>query len=189
MGQRIDVRIDPDCDLGRRAARRRDGAEPVQFGNRLDVDLVDTGIERGVKLGTCLADAGEDDLVRRDAGGERAPQFALRDDVSAGSEPGQDTQYREVRVGLDGVADQRSGRRKRRGKAAVAGLQCGSGIDVERRPDSGGDARQRHRLGIQFTAAIGEEISHSDRSWDRCSARPAAVAASPSCRSRRARRR
>ncbi len=48
MGHRVDIWIYPDRDPGGHAARCRDRAEPVQFGNRLDIDLVDVGGERGV---------------------------------------------------------------------------------------------------------------------------------------------
>ena len=58
------------------------------------------------QLGFRLADAGEQDLVRRNAGGQRALQFAAGDHVRAGAEPGQRAQHRLVGVRLHGVADQ-----------------------------------------------------------------------------------
>ena len=91
------------------AARCRDRAEPPQFGDQLDIDLVDAGGKRRLQLAARLADAGKDDALRRHAGGEGAPQFAFRDDVGAGAEPGEQAQHGEVRVGLDGEADQRAG--------------------------------------------------------------------------------
>ena len=41
------------------------------------------------------------------AGGERAPQLTLRNDIGAGAEIGEQAQYGEVRIRLDRIADQR----------------------------------------------------------------------------------
>ena len=43
-----------------------------------------------------LADAGEHDLLRRNAGGERALQLAAGDDIGAGAEPRQRREHRLV---------------------------------------------------------------------------------------------
>ena len=69
-----------------------------------------------------LADAGEDDALRRHAGGQRAAQFAFRDDVGAGAQLGQQAQHGEVRVRLDREADQRPGcGREGVGEGLIAG--------------------------------------------------------------------
>ena len=186
VGQRVDIGIDPDRDPGGVATRRGERAEPLQFGDRLDIDLVDSGGKRGLELGAGLTDAGEDDAVRRDAGGQCAPQFALRDDVGAGPEPGEDPQHREVRVGLHGIADQWPLRSERLGKRVIARAQRAGRVEIERRADGLGDARDRHPFGKELAIAIGKEIRHSDRPWDKCWARRTAAAAHPSCRNRRA---
>ena len=56
---------------------------------------------------------------RRHAGGERAAQLALRDDIGAGPETGEEAQHGEVRIRLDGIADQRPLGQERVGKAPV----------------------------------------------------------------------
>ena len=58
-------------------------------GSTLDVEAEDALAQRIGHLLARLADAGEDDLVRRHAGRARAAQLALRDHVHAGAEPGQ----------------------------------------------------------------------------------------------------
>ena len=98
--------------------RRGDFAQPAQLRHQLDIDLMDAGVERRCQLAARFADPGEDDPLGRHAGGERAPQFALGDDVGAGAEPGEEAQHGEVRVGLDGIADQRPLRYERVGKRA-----------------------------------------------------------------------
>ena len=68
-----------------------------------------------------LADPGKDDALGRHAGGERAAQLALRDDVGAGAEPGEQAQHGEVGIGLDRIADQRPLGGERLGKARGTG--------------------------------------------------------------------
>ena len=104
----IDVRIDADGDVRGLAEARRDGAQRQQFGLGFDVEGENAGIERKGHLGARLADAGEDDAVRRHARGQRAAQFAFGDDVHAGAEIAQRLDDGLVGIGLDGVADEAS---------------------------------------------------------------------------------
>ncbi len=46
-------------------------------------------------------------FCRRDAGRQRAPQLAFRDDVGAGAQLGQRLQHRLVGIGLHRIADHR----------------------------------------------------------------------------------
>ena len=167
MGQRVDIRVDPDRHSGGRAARVGDRAQPPQLRDQFDIDLVDSGGDGGVELLGGLADPGEDDPLRRDAGGEGAPQLALRDDVGAGAEQGEEPQDGQVRVCLDGIADERRRRRKRIAEMAIAGAQRAGGIDVERRADRRGDVRHRHAFDLQGAVAVREELIHSGRPWGR----------------------
>ena len=68
MGQRIDVRVDPDGDVGVDAKRRRDTRKGFQFRHRFNVDLHDPGLNRGGHFRCRLADAGKNDLRRRHPG-------------------------------------------------------------------------------------------------------------------------
>ena len=68
---------------------------------------MDPGIERRLHFGRRFADPGKDDPLWRYAGGERAAQLALGDDVGPRAETGEVPEHGEVRVCLDGVANQR----------------------------------------------------------------------------------
>lgn len=57
VGACVDIRVDSDRHPRRAALRRRERAQLAQFGERLDVDLVDAGGERRRQLGAGLADA------------------------------------------------------------------------------------------------------------------------------------
>src|SRR3546814_4329974 len=59
-----------------------------------DVELADTAVEPLRQFGAGLADAGKDDVLGRHARGQRAFQFAARNDVSAIALPRQDAQHR-----------------------------------------------------------------------------------------------
>ena len=87
MRLRVDVGIDADRDVGGRAARCGKLGEELKLALRFHVEAEDAGFEPEGELARRLADAGEDDLLRRHAGGERAAKLALGDDVGAGAEP------------------------------------------------------------------------------------------------------
>jgi hypothetical protein len=61
-----------------------------------------------------LADPGKDDLFGRDAGGTGAAIFPARDDVGAEPKCREGCEHRAVRIGLDGVSDQRIGKAAKR---------------------------------------------------------------------------
>ena len=82
----VDVRIDAQRDVRRVAEAFRHLAQRAQLRLALDVEAEDALLERVRHLLARLADAGEDDLGCRHAGGERATQLALGDDVHAGAE-------------------------------------------------------------------------------------------------------
>ena len=65
----------------------------------------------------------------RNAGGKRAAQFALRDDIDAGAEAAQRLQHRLVRIGLHRIADHASPVGEGFRKDAVMALQRRGGID------------------------------------------------------------
>ena len=78
--------------------------------------------ERHLRLG--LADAGKDDLLRRDAGRAGAPIFAARDDVRAEPFRRQRRQHRGIRIGLDRKSDQRIAERRERRLSGPAPARC-----------------------------------------------------------------
>src|SRR5579863_2159041 len=96
MAADVDIGIDPDRDRHRATGCRCDGTQPPQFRHRLDVELMDVASDRAFELGPRLADAGEDDPLGRDAGGERALQLASGDDIRSGAELGKNAEYGEI---------------------------------------------------------------------------------------------
>ena len=91
--------------------------------------------QRRAQLGFGLADAGEHDLVRRNAGGQRPLQFAAGHHVGAGAELRQRAQHRLVGVRLHGVAHQRLLAGEGVGEHPVVTLQGRGRIAIEWRAD------------------------------------------------------
>ena len=114
--------------------------------------------QRRAQLGLGLADAGEQDLVRRNAGGQRPLQFAAGHHVGAGAEFCQRAQHRLVGVRLHGVAHQRLLAGKGLGEYPVVALQRRGRIAIERRADRLRQFDQIDRLGVQHAVAIVEVI-------------------------------
>ena len=85
----VDIGVDADRDPRDLPPAARQFAQRPQFGHRLNIDLVDAGVERSRELGACLADTGKDDPLGRDTGGERPSQFAFRHHVGPGAETGE----------------------------------------------------------------------------------------------------
>ena len=133
-------------------------AQRAQLGLALDVEAEDALLQRVGHLLARLADAGEDDLVCRHAGGERAPQLALGDDVHAGAKLGERAQHRLVRVGFDGIADERVLPGEGFRQHAVVPLQRRRRIAIERRSHLGGEARERDILGVQHAVLVMEMV-------------------------------
>ena len=106
MRLRVDIRIDAQRDRGHLARRDRTGRKKFQLRLGFDVETMDTRREREIHLSRRLADAGKQDLLRRNAGGQRAPQLALGHHVGARPQFGQRLQHGLVRIGLHRVAHQ-----------------------------------------------------------------------------------
>ena len=122
--------------------------EQLELRLRFDVEAGDARLSSAKASSRArLADAGEDDLLRRDAGGERAAQLALGDHVGAGAEPRQRRDHRLVGVRLQRVADAvRRGRRRprrRRGSGASASPSNSSRTACRPPPRSSAPARPR----------------------------------------------
>ncbi len=143
----VDIGVDADRDPRGLPARRRQFAELMQLGHRLDIDLVNVRVERRVQFGAGLADARKDDALRRNPGGERAPHLAFGNHIGTGTETGEDAQHRQVRIGLDRIADQRPNRRQGIVQRAVLPRERRRRIKIERRADRFRDVRDRHLLG------------------------------------------
>ena len=127
-----------------------DGArrQQLQFRLGFDVEAEDAGREREIHLARRLADAGEQDLFRRNAGGQRAPHLAFRNHVGAGAELCQHRQHGLVGIRLHGVADQRvesgEGLARRRCSGASASPSNSSRTACRPPPRCRRPARPRH---------------------------------------------
>ncbi len=176
----VDIRVDAQRDRRGLAQRRSARRQNFELRLGLDVEAVDAGGEREIHLARRLADAGEDDLLGRNAGGKRAAQFAFRDDVGAGAELCQGAQHRLVGIRLHGIAHQRIQPVERLGKHLVVPRQGRGGIAIERRADRLGDVRQRDILGKQDAIAVIEVVHvrwfpNAIVKWKRYSTSPPSV--------------
>ena len=149
VGTGGDVGIDPEADRRLEPERDRDLGERLGLRERFQVELVEPFLERRRHLLLGLADPGEDDPLRGDAGGAGAAILAARDDV--GTEPlaCERRQHRGIGIGLDRIGDQRIGQRLERAAQHLGVPDHGRGrIDIDRGADLCRDLRQRHVLAM-----------------------------------------
>ncbi len=160
LGVRLGVDVGIDAQRHVRGVPEAFGdlAQRAQLGLALDVEAEDALLQRVGHLLARLADTGEDDLVRRHAGGEGAAQLALGDDIHAGAELGERAQHRLVGVGLDGIADERVLPGEGFRQHAVVPLQRRRRIAIEGRAHLGGEARERDILGVQHAVLVMEMV-------------------------------
>ncbi len=123
VGAGIDIGVDPHRDPRRLAGFGRQPRQQIELRFGFDIDAENAGLERRAQFGLGLADAREQDLLRRDAGGQRALQFAARHHVGAGTELGQRPEHRLVGIRLHGVAHHRLLAGEGVGKDAVMAFQ------------------------------------------------------------------
>src|SRR5256885_5845733 len=114
------------------------------------------GLEGVAHLVARLADAREDDLLRRHARAQRAVQLAARDDIGAGAHLGQRGNHPEIRVRLDRIANEMRDVLERVVVGGVAREQGGLRVDVGGRADGVGELRQRQHLAAELAVAIRE---------------------------------
>ena len=101
-----------------------------------------------------LADAGEHDSLRRNAGGARAQQFAFGHNVSAGAEPRQCRHHCLIGIRFERIADQRIDIGKGAGEDLIVPLDRGARIAIERRADDVGELGEIDRFGMKHAVAI-----------------------------------
>ena len=143
MAPGVDVGVHPQRHAGAAALADRLGVDALQLAARFGVDGLEAEGDRPRDLGGALADAGEDDLVREEAGLEGDLDLADRIAVGAGAEALDQAHQAERRVRLEGVVDAvpaagQGGRQPR-----VAGADQRRAVDVTGRPDLARDGRQR----------------------------------------------
>ena len=153
---RIDVRIDPDGNIGSARLCRRDRRQKLELGFRFDIDAEDAVLDGECEFTRGLADTGEHDALRRNAGGERAQEFTFGDDVRPGAETSERGHHRLVRVRLQRVTHKRIDIGKGGGEDIVMPLDGGAGIAIERRADDVGQRGEVDRFGMKHAVAVGE---------------------------------
>ena len=162
----VDVRVDADRDRGLGAVRGRDHLQPLELGGRFDVEAENPGLERGDDVLARFGDAGEHDAPGVTPGHQHAPEFAAGDDVETRAPTREQVQHREVRVRLDGIADQVRGRRgQRRREGVVLRLDRRARVDVDRSAEARGDVIQRDVLGAQHAVTVVESLRHGVPAW------------------------
>ncbi|MNQ37980.1 hypothetical protein D3C85_515380 [compost metagenome] len=135
--------------------------QAFQLVARLDVEAVHAGFQGAAHVVAALADTGEDDARGIAAGSQHALQLTAGDDVEARTLARQQVQHTEVGVGLDRIADHARRAGEGVGIGLVLGLDMGTGIDVGRRAEPGGDIGQRYAFREQLTVAVSESV-HGD---------------------------
>ena len=158
----VDVGIHADGDVGLEAELARHRVQRLQFGRTLDVDLADARLQRRHQFRRLLADAGIDDALGRNAGGQRPLHLADRDDVGPGAHLAEQADDGQVAVGLHRVGDAGVHPLDGVGELLPAGAQRRRGIAVERRTDLGRDGGERHALGVHLAVLVSEE-AHRQR--------------------------
>ena len=130
-----------------RPCRRRSGESASSSGSDSTLKQRMSCVDRERHLARGLADAGENDLLRRHARRARAQQLALRDDVDARAEPRQRRQHGLIGIGLHRVADQRidvgEGAGKTPGSAARSSRSNSNRTACRPRPRARSDRRPR----------------------------------------------
>jgi hypothetical protein len=154
----VDVGIDADRNPRSASLRRRNRRQQFEFSFRFDIDAKNSFIDGRCKFGSGFADAGEHDLLRRNAGKARALEFAARYDVSAGTKLRECCKDRLIGVGLHRIADKRAHVGKRIRKNLIVTREGRGRVTVKRRTDLGSERIEVHRLGVQHAVAIGKVV-------------------------------
>ena len=136
MGLGVDVGIDAYRDVRDAAFAGGDLRQQIEFGFGFDIDAENAFVDRQRQFARRLAQTGEHDLVRRNAGGARALQLAFRHHIRAGAELGQRLDDGLVGIRLHGVANQRIDIGESAGEHFVVPLQRRGRIAIERRADA-----------------------------------------------------
>ena len=156
MAPGVDVGVHPQRHAGAAALARRLGVDALQLAARFGVDRLEAEGDRPRDLGAALADAGEDDLLRREAGLQGDLDLADGIAVGAGAEALDQAHQAERRVRLERVVDAVPAAGQGGGQARVTGADQGGAVDVAGRPDLARDGRQRDAVADPGAGALGE---------------------------------
>src|SRR5262249_58539540 len=149
-----------DAQRDRRRAMKapRHLAQGFELGLGFHVEGENALAQRMRHLGACLADPGEDDLVRRHARRPRTPELAFRYHVHASAEAGQGGDDGLVGVGLDGITDERVEASEGLDQDAIVALQGRRCVAIERRANLLSDVEEAHALRVEDAAGVAEMV-------------------------------
>ena len=160
MALGVDVRVDAQRDARPPALGARRGVDALELAVRLGVDRLEAQADRLGDLARTLADPGEDDLVRPEAGPQRHLDLAERVGVGAGAEALHELDEAERRVGFEGVVDRVRAARQGRAQAVEPLADGGGGIDVGGSSRGAGNGRERHAVTRPGAVPQGETGRH-----------------------------
>jgi len=150
VGLRIDIRVDAHGDGGLLASLAGDLVQQFQFAGGFHIEAIDVVLQRRAHFRARLADARKHHLARIAAGREHALQLSAGHDVEPGAKLSKQLEDRQVRVGLDGIADAGIAAGQRVAIAAVSGDKRAARVDVAGRAETFGDAGERDSFDAEF---------------------------------------
>jgi hypothetical protein len=162
VGAGVDVGIDPQGTARAEASGLGDGGKLGALLLGFEIELADVGVERADQLVMLLADAREHHVLGGHSRRQRARQLAAGDDVGAEPLALHHAQHGEVRVGLDREGDVLAlDARQPVAEHPCVAFERGARIDVDRRADFLGDARERDFFGVELAVAEVEMVHDS----------------------------
>ena len=114
-------------------------------------------MQRQLDFVDALAHARKHDFARVATRGEHALELAARDDVEAAAQPREQSENRQVRVSLGGVADQVRLWAERAIEGFEAAFEVGAGVHEAGRTELSRERCQRDVFDVQRPGTIAEE--------------------------------
>ena len=141
VAARCNVRVDPEGNRSAPVGLAGDAIDDLEFGVGFDIELEDVRGHRLADFALRLADSGKHDAFAWNPCPPGPVQFAAGHHVGACAEIGQQPQYRQVGVRLEGVRDQRIQTVERILEDAVMTAQRCRRVDIDRGSDFAGNIR------------------------------------------------
>ena len=157
MGLGVHIRVDAEAIPAQSCRQHRAPGQYFKLRLGFDIKTSIPAVQRVVHFARLLADAGKDDLVGRDAGGESAAHFAFGHDVGARAEASQRLQDGQIGIGLERVSDERLHSANAAKDLEMPFYRRG-GIAIERRSDRLGDVGNADALGMKNAVFIVEMV-------------------------------
>jgi len=146
MAPGVDVGVHAQRDARPRFAGRRQAIDPVQFPFGFGVDRLHTEVDGLHQFSFSLADAGEDDVGRNEAGAQGDVDLAAGVRIGLRAEPAQQPRDRQRRIRLQGIVQGVRIRHEGRIDLAIAGDDGFGAVDVEGGAFDRSDPCERHAV-------------------------------------------